>query len=536
MPVRRDYFIVAGIAAVIGLILMFSLTQPAYTDAYYYFNAGQRLATGQGLTDAALWTYLGNPATLPAPSHLYWMPLASLVQAVSMFLFGATFHAAQLPMLLCYVGLVLLAFWLGGKLHGSRRGAWLAAILTLFSGYFMAYWLMTDAFALFGVVGAGALICIGMGQTNVTLDPALKHRARLNLSAPDLSLAPGFSRGDSPQTWRWFVAAGALSALAHLTRADGLLFILVLVVMALLRRNPKAAVLGVLAYVLVMSAWFVRNYTAVGSILPVGGFQTVWMRDYADTVNYPGIISLEKFLNSGFGFIAQSRWEAVFGSSGALANLIAVEGMIVLAPLMLVGLWKRRFDPFLSAFILYAAGLHVAMSLVFALPGMRGGLFHSAAALVPFWAALGVCGLDDVIRWLAKRRRWKVQGALRFFSVALVVLVIGFSLMIVIPTVRRFNVPNTHYIELDANLPKDAVVIINDPSAFYYYTGHMGIVVPNAPSEVIPELAAKYGATHLILDENRTEPMNDLYAGKNIPPFLKLISSADDLKIYEVIR
>ncbi len=504
MPVRRDYFIVGLIALIIGLILMFSLSQPAYTDAYYYFNAGKRLATGQGLTDAALWTYLGNPTKLPAPSHLYWMPLASLMQAVSMFILGATFRAAQLPMLFCYIGLVVIAFWFGGRLHGSRRGAWIAAILTLFSGYFMAYWLMTDAFALFGLVGAEALVCMGLGRTTGQM--------------------------------RWFIAAGVLSAFAHLTRADGLLFIFVLILIALWSRNPKAALFGSIAYLLTMLPWFLRNYAEIGAILPMGGFQTAWMRDYVETVNYPGVISLDKFLNSGPGFILQTRVDAIVGSSGAFANLIAVEGMIFIAPLMLIGLWRRRFDPFLSAFILYAVGLHAAMSLVFAFPGMRGGLFHSAAALVPFWAALGICGLDDVIRWLAKRRRWKVQGALRFFGAALVILAVSFSLILAIPTIRRFNILNTRYIELGTKLPKDAVVIINDPPALYYYTGLSAIVVPNASPDVIPELAAKYGATHLVLDENRTEPMSDLYTGKTVPPFLKLISREGDLQIYEVIR
>ena len=78
------------------------------------------------------------------------------------------------------------------------------------------------------------------------------------------------------------------------------------------------------------------------------------------------------------------------------------------APLMLVALWRRRRHAFLRGFWLYALGLHLAMTFIFPFSGYRGGLFHSAAALFPWWMALGVVGLDDVIDWIAQRRRqWK---------------------------------------------------------------------------------------------------------------------------------
>jgi hypothetical protein len=78
---RRDALIFGLLALIVGGAMAAVIRHPGYTDAYYYFNAGQRLAQGNGLTDAAIWTYIGAPAGLPIPSHLYWMPLASLVAA-----------------------------------------------------------------------------------------------------------------------------------------------------------------------------------------------------------------------------------------------------------------------------------------------------------------------------------------------------------------------------------------------------------------------------------------------------------------------
>lgn len=528
---RRDVAILAGAALVIGLVMASAFHQPGYTDAYYYFNAAQRWVQGKGLTDAALWTYLGASDHLPAPSHLYWMPLASVVQAAGLWLGGGAFHAAQIPLILCYAGLVVLGYGVGVSLGKSRRMGWLAGLLTLFSGFLTPYWTMTDTFAVYGLVGAGSLAAMGMG------------RARGGIG--------------------WWALSGALAGLAHLTRADGILLLIVLIIVALWPHHPrfvypslnservpggeakilirlggsvKNALIGLLAYLLIMSPWFVRNLNEVGSPLPVGGFQTAWMRSYDEIANYPPGTTLSSFLSWGVGNIIASRWDAFIGGLGTLWTFIAVEGSVILTPLMLLALWRRRFDPFLSGFALYALGLHLAMTLVFAFPGPRGGLLHSASALVPFWAALGVMGLDEAITWAAKRRRWPVQQARNVFSVAIVIFAMLLSGVIFFGAINKWNTAGSVYRQLAAALPSNAVVMVNDPPAFYYQTGLSGVVVPNAPPDVIPIIAAHYGVTHLILDANRTVPMNDLYLGKAAPPFLKLIYSQGDIRMFQVIQ
>src|SRR5258706_7455712 len=136
---RRDALIFGVLALVVGVAMAALLRHPGYTDAYYYYNAGQRLVQGKGLTDAALWTYIGAPAGLPTPSHLYWMPLTSLTAAAGMIIGGTTFDAAQFPFVLLYAGLGLIGFTLGALIGKTRRIAWIAGLLTLFSGYFMPY-------------------------------------------------------------------------------------------------------------------------------------------------------------------------------------------------------------------------------------------------------------------------------------------------------------------------------------------------------------------------------------------------------------
>ncbi|MBN1678709.1 MAG: hypothetical protein JW966_00360 [Anaerolineae bacterium] len=516
MPGLRTYFTFGALALVLGGLLALVIDQPGYTDAYYYYNAGERLAQGDGLTDAYLWTYISAPDSLPGPSHAYWMPLESLVAGGSMAVLGTSFGAAQVPSVLCFAGLVVVAVWVGASLGQTRRHAWTAGLLALFSGFYTPFWTTTDTFALFGLVGALALVCIGLGRQS--------------------------------GRWYWFALGGVLCGLAHLTRADGLLFVMVLVLVAAWPRPLYAwrvavmgAVVGTAAYLMVMTPWFVRNLHEIDSVLPTGGTQTVWLRGYDELVNYPAGTSAADFFDWGLVNILQSRWEAFANNLG---TFVAVETWVVLGPFVLLGLWQRRRVPLVLGVIIYALGLHLAMTVIFAYPGYRGGLFHSAAALLPFWAGTGVIGLDEGIAWMAKRRRWRRVQAQKVFAGALVVLAAVLSLGITAQRLPDWNDSGKYYAAIVRDLPPDAVLMVNDPAALYYFTGYAGVVVPNASPDVVPDIAERYGVTHLVLDVNRTAPFSGLFLGTENFPFLRLVQvhgtdtldRADDRLVFEIVK
>lgn len=521
---RKQLAVLFGLAFAVSLLLLVAIDQPGYTDAYYYFNAGQRVAEGDGLTDPYLWVYINAPDALPGPSHTYWMPLSSLIMSASMVVFGASFTAAQLPSLACYVGLVLLAAWLGARLGDSARHGWLAGWLVMFSGFFVPFWMTTDTFALFGLIGAGALV------------------------------ATGYAR--ETQARRWYAASGVLAALAHLTRADGLLLLFVVVLVALWpsgdssrsgswRARWARAGWGVLAYMAVMSPWFVRNMGEIGVPLPSGGVQTIWLRGYNELVNYPPSVSAADFWDWGLSNIFQSRWEALVTNLG---TFVAVETWVILAPFVLLGVWQLRRAPVMAGVVLYAVGLHVAMTFVFAYPGYRGGLFHSSSALLPFWAVSGIVGLDRAIVWAARRRRWPQAQAKRVFGGALMVLAVVLSVGAVAQRLDGWQENGAFYRTVvdTLALQPDDVLMVNDPAALYYHTGRMGVVVPNSSPEAIPEIAAKYGVTYVVVDVNRTDPFTGLFYGTDQYPFLEPVADwsyergtpdpADDIRVYRVMR
>lgn len=473
---RRETALFGALALVIAALIVYGFVgAPGYTDAYYHFNAAKRLATGLGLSDAYLWTYIGAPPVLPAPSHLYWMPLTSILAAISLWLTQSTsYAAAQAPMALLLAAAAILAFRIGWRLLHHRRGAWLAGLLTLFSGFFARYWGAIDTFAPYAFIGALCLHFFGLALTT--------RQAR--------SL--------------WMIAGG-LAALAHLTRADGLLLIGLGVLLGVwrmierrraLHRRVVYLLLMLLTYLLVMSPWYLRNQFEIGSPLPLGGTQAIWFSEYDDIFNYPPDASPADL---GWDGLIESRREALVNN---VATFVAVEGMIAMTPFMLIGLWRRRRDPYLRPFWLYALLLHIAMTFVFPYPGYRGGLFHSVAALIPFWAVLGIAGIDDSVKWMAaRRRRWQPETAKRVFSGGLLALAVTLTVY----TGLAGRVPASDaipplYQALRQTIPEDALVMINDPAMLYYFTGFGGVVLPNETPATILEIANQYKVGYLVLE------------------------------------
>ncbi len=484
---RRGLTIFALFSLVSALAAVYGFNQqPGFTDSFYHYNVAEQIASGSGFVDEYVWLYFSPPDSLPAPSHTYWMPGTSLVAALGMFFFGVGYAAAQVGLALCLWGATVTGYWLGWRFGGTSRHAWMSGLLTIFSGYFLRAWGQTDTFAPYALVGALGLAFAGLGLT------VERHN------------------------WRWWLLAGISAGLGHVVRNDGLLLLLVgwLAILwpfgnrTIWRKRLLWLLLFTAAYALTMLPWFLRNQATIGAILPAGGTQAIWYTEYDDLFAYPPDASPQTLFADGADAFIQSRLWATFSANGALVNFLAVEGVIVLAPFILIALWRRRRDPFLRPVIWFAIGLHLAFSLVFPFPGVRGGLFHAAAALVPWWMALGLVGLDDAIDWIAQRRRtWKATPAKRIFSGAIVGLIVLLSLALAIPARTVREVPPEMAL-LAEMLPDDARVMLNDPARLYYFTGLQGVQLPNETPDIALEIAERYEVDYLLLEEGGiTAPM-----------------------------
>jgi 4-amino-4-deoxy-L-arabinose transferase-like glycosyltransferase len=418
------------------------------------------------------------------------MPLPSLLAALG---YGTadSFRGAQWPFWLLAGLLPLLTFAISLKLSGERWQAWTAALFTVAGGFY-AHWLSQPAtFAPFAWAGGLGLYAMAQGSRG----------------------AKGWKR------WVWWLLAGVMAGVAHLTRADGVLLLLVGVWVWLLGRGGRRKLIErfqslgllILGYLLVMGGWFIRNWQVLGRPLPTVGTQTIFLRDYDDLFAYGRSFDLQFFLDWGWGNIIQSK---LSGLSVAGQTFIAVSGLIFLVPFIVWAWWRLgrgEKREWLRPFTWYTLALYGTMSLVFTLPGERGGLFHSSAAMWPWMMALAAAGIGLAVDWFAARLpHWQPERAKRLFSIIFVVIAFVLSFFIGLARADSDQLGQI-YEAIGSQLPPDAVVMVGDAPGFYYHTGITAVSIPNEPIDVLLQAAAQYGVTFLVLDINHPKPLAEIF-------------------------
>ncbi len=491
-----DLFRLFLVALIVQGLVAWPLSGPPYMDAAYYAVGGRELAAGRGFNEPFVWNYLDAPAGLPHPGYLYWMPLPALLAGLGGWLSGGAWRGLQVPFLLLAALLPLLAYVVAWSFSQNRRHAWAAGLLMLLGGFYAPYWTLPESFTPYALVGGVALWQVGSLQ-----------------------------EGDG--TWKQALLIGGLTGLAHLTRADGLLLLVVALLILLERRERGTgkATLRLMVpllggYLLVMVPWFLRNLRAIGLPLSPAGSRTLWLRAYDELFNYGDLPTLASFLAWGVGPILRSRLEALVS---ALQTLIAVHGFIFLAPFVVVGLWRHRRHRLIRPALVYTLLLYAVMTLAFTYPGMRGGLFHSGGVLLPFFLAVALGELDRAVGWAAERiPTWERERAQRGFTrlalIAAALLSLGLYLRQLVAWSEAGTVPHAVGAWLQAREGGEAdasalVVMVNDPPSFTYYTGYPAVAIPNGSPAVAAEAARRYGVRYLVLEKDHPQAMAGLYAG-----------------------
>ena len=580
-----------ALTLLVRLIAALPIQRPGYMDAYYYYDGAEALYRGLGFSEEFIWNYLDDPQGIPHPSHLYWPPLSSILAYLSFLVFGPSHRAAQLPFILLSATLPLITYYVslhfvsgsgdlsesrGGdflrgsrpialavlrritpnavgllplsertrsdergdtplspRLAGNRRQAIAAALFTTFSGFYTIYWASPDSFAPFAVTASLSLVAMALGL-----------------------------RGDS--LW-WFALSGALAGLSHLTRADGVLLLAVLPI-AIIFKTRRAAPLFpsipsapsrhlrslalavfpvIVGYALIVSPWFYRNWLAVSTPFPSTGTQTLFLRNYDEIFSYGRELTWQHYLSWGWGPILQSKLKAIGVN---LMRLVAENMLIFLAPFIVIGLWRLRRRLEYLPFFIYAPLLYLAMTLAFTFPGVRGGLFHSGGALLPFLFAAAMPGLDTAIAWIARRRsHWDVSLAQRMFTIGFIALAFFLSAFIYVravfggqPLTPAWNQRDQVYADIAAwlneNAPPQATVMVGNPPGFYYFSHRPAVVVPNEDIGTVLQACDRYGVEFIILDQNRPRPLREIYSGEAGHPRLLLRQTFGQAKLFEVVR
>jgi hypothetical protein len=515
---KSDLFLIAVLGLLINALLASRLQHPTYMDAYYYATNGQRLADGHGYTELIIWQFLDEPAGIPATSHTYWMPLASLLAAGGLKAWDQ-FRGMQMPFWILAGLLPLLSYFISHKLSGQRWQAWMAAMLTASGGFYVYFFNQPSTFAPFSWAGGLCLI----------------------------SLSRASQQPKSP--W-WWLVAGLTAGLGHLTRADGMLLLAVAVMIWVwrtwllrsetgsvsIRRRQLSGIIWIMAgYLIPMGGWFVHNWRELGRLLPTVGTQTIFLTTYDDLFAYGRSFDLSHLFDWGVGNILRSKLQ---GLSIAGQTFVSVSCLIFLTPFVLWA-WRRlgqdvRKRHWLRPMTWYALILFLAMSLIFTFPGGRGGLFHSSAALWPWFMALAAAGVDYAVEWFAvKFPHWQPERAKRIFAVLFVAvaLIVSFAIGILrTPDESEAEI----YTAIGRQLPDTAVVMVGNAPGFYYHTGLPAVSIPNEPVGILLQAADEYHVTHLVLDKDRPQPLALFYEGEIQTPDTLMVDEWDDYKLYKL--
>jgi hypothetical protein len=510
---------------VIGLLVPFAVSRfqslPGYMDADYYFAGGVELAKGNGFTEPYLWNYLDDPQGLPHPSHTYWMPLASIISALGMWLAGATTYAAgRLPFIFLSACVPLLTATLAFDVSRNRLLTMVSGLLAIFSLYYAPFMPVPDNYALFMLLGGTFLLL-------------------------------------APRHQKWIpLAIGAIAGLMTLARSDGLLW-LGLAGLIVMWKKPlslkergwvkevawnviPAGLLALLGYFIIMGGWHYRNYSLFGSFMTPGGGRLLWLQSYNETFIYPPEnLTREGFLQTGWDSALQNRIDA-FNSN--IGNTFAAQGGIFLFPLILIGLWQLRRDLRTRIAVTGWLILFAVMTIIFPFAGSRGSFFHAGAAFQSYWWVAAPIGLDAVVSWLRRRGQFTDKNAPLIFQGIIVLLAIFMTAYLV-----NFRVIASGWAKddaiyasveekfLDNGISPADVVIVRNPPGYFISSGRPAIALPFGDEGTILQVAEKFGAGYLVLEKGGTfEAIRDLYDNPQGHPAFVFLGEVNEAKLYRI--
>jgi len=445
----------------------FVVIQPGFTDAFYYVDVARRLAHGQGLTADFIWNFLEAPHLdpLPVASHRFWMPLATVVQAAGIAILEpvvGTFRSAQAAIVAVAAFVPAAAYGAARSIGASSRAALFAAALAgIGGGAFAPAWVTLDSFAIAALIGTAFFIAFARAATGDTLFGAI---------------------------------SGLLVGLLFLARAEGALFGVALLALALRPSSRLAGVAGSTVALAIGAAWLLRGVALAGS--PDLLARTLLLARYEDffAITPTGTADLATIVTARLGALGAD-----------LANALVALMAFLVFPLT-IGVRDAWRQPSVRAFAGLALLVYVAEGVVWPLHATRGSYFHSLAAFYPFAMALVALGGD---RWLERRGgRTRRLAASATIAAAVALATVGLS-----SWDTTFNDGyRTRVAALEA-IPDGPFVAI-DGAAWRWIADRPVFVTPADGLDAAACVAARYGARSVVLEAAHFSAYDGLYRGE----------------------
>ena len=466
------------------------VAQPGYTDAFYFSNVADRLAHGAGLSADFLWSPVeARPdLRLPVVSHLFWVPLPTVLGGLGIALFGplvGTFRAAQLVIVLIGAALPLIGYIAARSLGGSERLALVTAAIVGMGSPFAPGFVAVDAFAPAALIGTAFFLAYARAATG--------------------SLRAG-------------VAAGLLVGLLYLSRSEGALFGLALLALVVGTRARRAGIVASLVALAIGGAWFARDLSA--------GAGTDVLTRAALLVRYEDFFAFqpESLLatSASLGDVLAARASALVSNAVTFAFAFS---LLLVVPLI-AGARMLRGRAEVRAWVALAILVYAAQSLVWTLHSTRGSYFHSLAAFFPFGVAIAAAGAERILAPASRR----VASAWLAGSLVLVAIV---SATAVAQWDASFNAgTRVREAALDA-IPAGSFLAI-DAAAWRWISGRTVAVTPADGLARAACVARAIDARSVVLEAAHFSRYERLYSDDERPVWLGAPTVRGATKIYPI--
>jgi hypothetical protein len=307
------------------------------------------------------------------------------------------------------------------------------------------------------------------------------------------------------------------------------------------QRKSRAifAVLG--GYLLIIGPWLTRNMVVLGQIFPEGNSQMFWLGEYNDLFLYrTERLNINYWIGHGITGILGNIAEAALDN---IKTLVFVQGQVILLPLMVWGGVKARRQEVVKVSFFCWALIFITMSVIFPFAGMRGGYFHSGAALQPLLWSLGGLGLVELVGFAAVRRNWDPKYALKLFAITFGIILIISSGYIywnrVIGESAEDPIWDNSFIaarRVDDTLKKfgnGGLVMINNPPGYFAATGKRSVVIPSDNFNDLLIAARDMNVKYLVLEINHPPALNHAYLNPQQVDELIYLEQVDDAYLFQ---
>ncbi|MFN2186442.1 MAG: hypothetical protein ACK2UU_20865, partial [Anaerolineae bacterium] len=519
---------------------------PPSDASAFYLTTAANVVEGRGLEIDVLGSYQLLFPAVTHPSHERRMPLTTAAIAAAFSIRRALSGAWEITLEVGqWAGLILgsllapLAYLFGRRaLSRGKSNRWVslsAALLVAVNGTLAYQSATADGPALFALLAAGAL-AVAVRQ-------------------------PGERGG--------YLGAGMLVALAYLTRADGLLLLLVIPLAWWLLPIPARSAadlpdtpagrlawenwprqqgerrdqplfmgpglrhlvdLGV-AFVLIVAPWLIRNYLAFGTALPSSFISQVWLGNYVDNFNYLSHPTPQTWLAQTWSVLLDQRVQAL-----AHAGQVLLLGTFPWGVLALPGLWLLRREWSLFPSLVYGLLLVFGFALVFPISVLSGLFYYSFGAVIPFLALAAAYSIYRGSQLLG--RQPQLAAIIGATATVVLLLLAGWQIAQTLPVVRERNLVEKSQFEaaaawLSQNTAPGAVVMTDATHQLNYASGHPTITLPgNEPLDSAWQAAERYGARYLIVMQEFGLYPEVLTAQPD--PRFRLLAEVEGSQIYEI--